>query len=223
MDILSKALAVYRPIADNYAPKPYINYITKSSNKYPIHSDNMDDTGSEEYCCDCIKDAIDNYRKHFYEERMRILSEMYEIEHHNLFHKIETVWNGKEYIGVRLKRKVIKKDQRHLIPGHLKAMRKKLREEYRANTLFDYRYYHSSDKNGDAFCHCDSCGEMFDKWCHLDEQEVEHWEDFKVDELKEMLLTPYHAWQICRVIEDAQQNDKYRERIEKVVSKILAT
>lgn len=222
MNILEKALAVYEPIAANYNPKSHIHYITKSSNKCPIHPDNMGDAGSEEYCSECIEKAVNNHKEAFYKKRMSIMAEMYEIEHHNCVHRIENVWVKDEYKGVRLKRHPIKKGQRHLISKHLKAMRTKLRQEYRVNTLFEHRYYHASDKCGDAFSHCDGCGEMFDKWCYLDEQEVEHWESFKVEELKEMLLTPYHAWQMCRVIEDAQQNDEYRERIESIVSKLLA-
>lgn len=49
--------------------------------------------------------------------------------------------------------------------------------------IVDYRYYNASGSERDGFSLCDKCGEHFDTCLLLDDQELEHWEEYKLNDI----------------------------------------
>ncbi len=131
---IEQAIKLLQPI--NYKPFDTGYYIVK----------NGDDTGSEDYCIECIDDAVKEARTLNILKRNQILNKFKSIEKFGYF---------------KQGRKVIRVKPKYSDTEILKAKRNELKD-YRAGSKFTYEG-HDPDFGGglNEPCSCENCGEFF--------------------------------------------------------------
>lgn len=175
-----------------------INYDTHSVGYFVKVND--EDMGGEDYCENCIGEALDEYRRNYKKERAKIKRQFKSISEKGYYmqnsKKIEVTGYTKE---------------------QLKAEENRRLEEYPSNAVFTYEG-HDTDFSGGSHEHltCEGCGEIFSCDFTPDEEQVKWMEDFQND------ISERSKW----ILEVGLRNYKYVEdelkpRMIKVAEKII--
>lgn len=178
----------------------------------------MKDDGSlTRYCVNCIDSALQEKKRSYFLERQMFMGKIYEYQNTGYFIEPQYKWgkDGKAN-GVILKKRKSKEDNEKVIK-HLKM---RLKKEYPKSMKFDSDCFDVGCSEYDGFENCDNCGVIFEQGLILTDQELEHWTQMDISDYADMIKTPYHAYQLRKII-DHWHPGKYADRIIQIAQKII--
>ena len=164
---------------NNYKPHKYCYaVISDVSRKGEFY-----ETGScEDFCQNCIDEAIIRYRNRHYRERQHIIDKYDSLLTHGYFYDYPWIRKKDGSLGDRRykRKRLLPKDVN--LSQILSSRRYELKE-YRLGTRFKSECFDPDGCGGLTDTkNCDGCGEMFDVYFYPNDQTMEHWESNYVEE-----------------------------------------
>ncbi len=161
-------------IAEPHEVLHYMNWVVQSRENEKLDPENMEEHGSlENYCESCINNAVESKYKEWTDERNILMGQIYEGQKKGYYTRYGY---GKD--------KKFRFRKINVVPQQIKQMQIKLNKEYRVGTIFAHDGQQLVGYETEGFESCNSCEKMFDTSLLLNDQELEHWEDLKDEDFK---------------------------------------
>jgi len=192
-----KAIKMLSDLASKEETFNYLYVVTKQVGKRGA-LENLDG----EFCEDCIKDAVIQKKKDWFDERIKKYSYYNEVMLTGAYHTIT-------------QKGVIKKITPNVTD--LKAHKKMLNRKFKLNTKFSYQCEHA-DYETNGFRFCESCSSRFNTSLILDHQELEHWVKKPNEDYKN--LSCGEAYELTEILESWHDN-KFNEVLNKIAKKVI--
>lgn len=199
--------------ADEYKAERLLYEIRMGTDKGRM----KDDGSLTRYCGNCIDSALQEKKRSYFLERQRFMGKIYEYQTTGCILEPQYKWGkGGKTTCVILKKRQSKEDKEKVIK-HLKM---RLKKEFPKSMKFDSDCFDVGSSEYDGFEHCDGCGVIFEQGLILTDQELEHWAEMDICEYADMIKSPYHAYQLQKII-DNWCPGKFADRIIEIAQKIL--
>lgn len=199
---IEKAMSFLFDLSNKYHPEQWAHYVVKGENEQ--------DLGGENYCEDCISDAVAKAELYYRKERGKKHLIIRDIER---FGYVIRMRNNTPDFGTKML--VMQKGG----SDELDYLKKDFEKRYKPTT-FGYRYYQLDSTTSHEIC--GDCGKIISSCVTADEQEIEHWEGLSDDWFIVSEMDERTAYQLYGILDFINQADsEIYKRGHKIALKII--